>query len=215
MSDLPPIKILPFPESQYFKEAKGKKQIIIHHTASGRGSDGDYKHWLNTPERIATCIIINEDGTCVQLFNSTYWGHHIGLKHANNKKLNEESVAVELDSWGGLTYDQKTKQYKSYTGQVVPTDQVIEYPKSYRGYRFFQRYTAEQIESLRKLLIYWHETYDIDISYNEDMWDVSQRAIEGEEGVWSHGSFRKDKSDCHPQPELIEMLKNLENGKAK
>ena len=41
------------------------------------------------------------------------------------------------------------------------------------------------------------------------MWDISDKALAGEAGVWTHVSFRTDKSDCHPQPELIQMLKSL------
>jgi len=43
------------------------------------------------------------------------------------------------------------------------------------------------------------------------MWDVSQRALSGEPGIWTHVSYRQKpgKTDCHPQPELIEMLKTI------
>ena len=41
------------------------------------------------------------------------------------------------------------------------------------------------------------------------MWEVSAEALKGKQGVWSHTSFRFDKSDIHPQPEIIEMLKSL------
>jgi hypothetical protein len=41
------------------------------------------------------------------------------------------------------------------------------------------------------------------------MFDVSKEALSGESGIWSHTSFRSDKSDIHPQGELIKMLKSL------
>lgn len=207
MNDLPIIAELAFPENQFYKEVHDKKQIVLHHTASGRGPDGDYRHWIGNPERIATCQIINHDGTCSQLFNSKYWGHHIGCQHANNRKLNEGSIAIEIDSWGGLTW--KDGKYYSYTGTVIPETNVIEYEKSFRGYRFFEKYTKEQIESVRKLLVHWGDVYKIPLTYNADMWDVSNNALSGKSGIWAHTSYRKDKSDIHPQPEVIEMLKNL------
>jgi hypothetical protein len=43
------------------------------------------------------------------------------------------------------------------------------------------------------------------------MFEFSSDAIDGKPGVWTHVSFRKDKSDCHPQPELIDMLKTIQN----
>ncbi len=62
---------------------------------------------------------------------------------------------------------------------------------------------------MRQLLVYWGERYEIPLTYNEDMWDVSDRALAGQDGVWSHTSYRSDKSDIHPQPEMIAMLKAL------
>ena len=39
--------------------------------------------------------------------------------------------------------------------------------------------------------------------------NISKNAMNGVPGVWTHTSYRNDKSDCHPQKELIEMLKRL------
>src|SRR6478609_3559996 len=141
MDNLPIINTLPFPESQFYQEICPKKQIVLHHTASGRGVTGDYKHWLDDPARVATCLIVDQDGTCNQLFKSEYWGHHLGTHLANNVALNKASIAIEIDSWGGLTYDEKDKVFKSYVGTIVPKENVIEYEKSYRGFRFYEKYT--------------------------------------------------------------------------
>ena len=45
--------------------------------------------------------------------------------------------------------------------------------------------------------------------YKKDMWDISRSALSGSPGIYTHVSYRKDKSDCHPQKDLIENLKNL------
>jgi hypothetical protein len=42
-----------------------------------------------------------------------------------------------------------------------------------------------------------------------DAFEVNQNALNGDHGVWSHSSVRKDKSDVSPQPELIAMLRTL------
>ena len=73
----------------------------------------------------------------------------------------------------------------------------------------FEKYTKSQIKTLAQLLIFWSKRYNIPLDYNEDMWGISNKALGGEPGVWAHVSYRKDKSDCHPQPELVEMLKSL------
>jgi hypothetical protein len=59
-------------------------------------------------------------------------------------------------------------------------------------------------------LVYWGKTYGIDLSYVEsDMWEVSNKALRGEAGVYTHNSYRKDKNDISPQPKMIAMLKSL------
>jgi N-acetyl-anhydromuramyl-L-alanine amidase AmpD len=224
-----------FPDNQYYRETTPKKQIVLHHTVSGRGVEGDVNWWLQTPERIATHIIINYDGTIYQNYSSYFWGHHLGIKasylknkgfndyNARNELLNKESIAVELDRWGGLIYnkntgkyhppyfDQKLNQWLPRNTNPINDNDVVILTKPYRGYRAFEKYTQEQIESLRKLLVYWGDRYNIPLNYNSAMWDVSIDALSGTPGIWSHSSYRHDKSDAFPQDELILMLNNLNN----
>ncbi len=93
---------------------------------------------------------------------------------------------------------------------IVPREEVIEYEMPYRGYVYYHRYTDEQVESLRKLLIYLTEVYDIPKGYNDDMFEVTSRALEGKPGIFSKASIRKDKFGLHPQPELIAALYKVE-----
>ena len=52
--------------------------------------------------------------------------------------------------------------------------------------------------------------FNIPVNYNEqDMWSVSRRALSGEPGLYTHNSYREDKTDVSPQPHLIEMARTL------
>ena len=55
----------------------------------------------------------------------------------------------------------------------------------------------------------WKDKYKIPLTYNEDIWDVTTRALKGESGLFTHCSVRYDKVDVYPHPKLIEMLKSL------
>jgi len=207
-----------FPEDQYYKVQTNKTQIVIHHTVSGQGVDGDISWWRSTADRVGTAIIIGWEGKMYQCFSTKYWAYHLGTHAANNKALNMGSIGVELDSWGALmksnnlwypaTWDKNLKKNIPNV-TVKPIKNVQEYPDGFKGYYGFEKYTDAQIESLRKILIFWYSRFDIPLTYNEDMWDLSQNALNGTPGVWTHVSYRDDKSDCHPQPELIKMLKSL------
>ena len=87
---------------------------------------------------------------------------------------------------------------------------VQHYPDGFRGFKYFEKYTDAQIRTLGELLLYWNKRYNIPLDYHNDMWRESYSAKIGHSGIWSHVSFRSNKSDCHPQPELIEMLKTIQ-----
>jgi len=207
-----------FPEDQYIREATDKKQIVIHHTVSGQGVNGDIAWWRSTADRVGTAIIVGWDGKIYQCFGSKYWAYHLGLKTANNKALNMGSIGIEIDAWGGLVrtnrqwypakWDKDLKKFVADT-RVAPIQNVQVYEQGFRGFYSFEKYTDAQIEAVRQLLVFWSERYKIPLEYKEDMWNISNKALAGESGVWTHVSFRTDKSDCHPQPELIKMLKSL------
>jgi len=216
--DLSEIISVDFPENQYIKEIADKKQIVIHHTVSGQGVDGDIAWWRQTVDRVGTAIIVGWDGKIYQCFSSKYWAYHLGLKTASNKELNMGSIGIEIDAWGALIrtnrlwypakWDADLKQFVANTA-VKPVQNVQVYEQGFKGFYGYEKYTDAQIEAVRKLLVFWNEKYGIPLTYNEDMWALSSKALSGQAGVWTHVSFREDKSDCHPQPELIQMLKSL------
>lgn len=226
MSILNKIKLVDFPLDQYYQTVYPKTQIYLHHTVSGEGAMGDINYWKSNREHVATCIVLQRDGVPYQLFSSKYYGYHLGLDVATftklklpYKDLDTTSIAVEIDSWGGLQQHTDGKWYPSkrdnVTKKLIPNtsikaiENVTLYPKGFRGFYAFESYTPEQIQSLKELLILWKERYKIPLTYNEDMWDISKKALSNTPGIWSHTSVRKDKSDVHPQPELITMLKSL------
>lgn len=217
--DLSEIIGVDFPSNQYMRNQMPKNQVVMHHTVSGPGVRGDISWWLSTAARIATSIIVARDGKIYQCFSSKYWAHHLGVKASNNKTLNKGSIGIEIDSWGGLVksklgdwhpakWDKIKKKFVADT-RVKPITKIVEFPDKYRGFYAFEKYTNKQIEAVLQLLIYWGKKYDIPLDYNENMWDVSNDALSGKSGVWTHVSFRKDKSDCYPDERLIKMLKSL------
>ena len=205
--DLKSIKTLDFPENQYYRAEHPKKQVVLHHSAGWDNSRNMFAGWAKDPARIATCIGICDDGTITQGFSSKFWGHHIGAKHPNNTSLNMQSIGIEICAWGPLK--KVNGKYYSWAGAEVPEEKVQVYAKPFKGSLYYEKYTEAEIESVRQLLVHWNKQFGIPLDYHADMWEVSERALSGKPGIWTHVSYRADKSDCHPQPELIEMLKSL------
>lgn len=215
-----------FSETQYFREQTKKNQITIHHTVSGTGVDGDVAWWLQGADRIATSFIIDREGNLHKCFGDDFWAWHLGCKaiHFANaglpyKKLDLNNIGIELDSWGALLQHTDGNFYPvSYaTGKAAPNlkckpvANIYEYcsTQKYRGSQHYERYTTAQLNTLRELLIYLQDKHKIPANYSSDIWNVCSRALRGDAGIFSHTSFRSDKSDCHPQVELIDVLKSL------
>jgi hypothetical protein len=226
--DLAKIEVVPFPDDQFFHEEMPKKQIVLHHTVSGDGVDGDIKTWEDDPTVVGTAIIVDRAGTPWQLFSSKYWAWHLGV---GKKALDSQSIGIEIDNWGWLIPGDGTiKQFgkrKNGTPKMIQTEfgryytyygypeavPLQHYPNKFRGYEYYEKYSDSQLKTVGELILFWHNKYGIPLDYNEDMWDVSPKALGGTPGIWTHCSYRpaSDKTDCHKQPELVELLKSLKN----
>jgi N-acetyl-anhydromuramyl-L-alanine amidase AmpD len=201
------LEFVPFSADQYVPESTDKKQIVLHHTVSDpTNSKGDIAWWLQSTERVATALTVQADGKAFQCFSSRLWAWHIG---AGNTDLERGSIGIELDNWGGLT-KKDDGLYNVYGNKMnIKDDELVYFPEAYRKYHYFQKYTEAQLDTVGELLLLWNQTYGIPLTYNEDMWDISEKALSGTPGIWAHVSYIKQKSDAFPQPELVEMLKSL------
>jgi N-acetyl-anhydromuramyl-L-alanine amidase AmpD len=202
-------------ETQYYQEEFPKKQIVLHHTVSNGNAKNVMAWWAKTPVKVGTAFIIDREGVIHQCFSSKHWAHHLGTKSKLNKQLNQQSIGIELCSWGALKRSPLKSGIKatftSSTGVVVPNNEVVELEKPFRGSIYFQKYTQKQLKSMQILVNYLCEMYSIPKDYNPDMWVLSKNALSGKSGIYTHTSFRKDKSDCVPQSDLIEVIKSLKN----
>lgn len=208
------MKITQVPFNDYYKEATNKTQIYLHHTAGTGTGDNVFSWWGKDKPRIATCIVVDRDGSIKQGFGSQFWAYHLGLPNSVFKEnglsylnLDKLSIGIELIAWGQLT--KKGEKFYSYTNKEIPAEEVTTLAKPHRGFKHYHSYTADQIQAVIDLLKLWEKRYGIDVSFNADIFDVTPRAFKGESGVFTHCSVRKDKVDVFPCPNLIEALKTL------
>lgn len=228
MSVLDEITMFPLQPSQYINEESVKTQIYLHHTASSSNPFSAIRWWQTTPERIGTSFVIGGppppktteswvDGQILQAFGSKKWAWHLGIdfkgvvktsQFKSNKELNKNSIGIEICNWGQL---KKTPDgFKTYTGKILPDSLVVEYPTPFRDYLYYEKYTNAQLEQTRKLLAFLCERWGIPKTFmGMQIFDLDTRAFTGTPGIFTHVSVRKDKNDCHPQKELVDMLKAI------
>lgn len=210
-------------EGEYLEGINKKKTIYLHHTAGGSRPDWVSSTWdrddkNGKPYKVATSYIIGRrassngdsafDGKVFRAFDDKYWAFHLGVSGTNGK-YDKSSIGIEVCNYGYCkVVDGK---FINYVNREVPANEVVDLGREFRGYRYWEKYTDEQIESLRKLLVYLIDKYDIEIEhgiYDWDWFDYDADKLEGN-GLRTHVQVRKDKTDMFPQKELIDMLNSL------
>jgi len=209
-------------DNEYVKTETKKDSIVFHHTAGGHNPIWTVNSWGNdTRGRIATAFTIGGrsitkpdaslDGLVVMAFEPKYWAWHLGVKGTNGR-LDKKSIGIEICNYGPITLGKDGKFY-NYVKKPMPENDVYDLGFVWRGYRYFHKYTNAQIDSLRHLLQWLSQDFQIDIKSKQpwsiDSFNVSETALKGGSGLWTHVNYRKNKTDCHPQPELIQMLNSL------
>ena len=202
--------------------------FFLHHTA---GWDNPYKTirgWNRDKRgRVATQYCIGgtnvkgntkHDGVVVECFPNNYLGWHLGK--VGKFAISKFSGGVELNNFGYLK--KKDGKYYTYVNTEVKPEYVCDLGYKFRGHQYWHAYSDKQIESLRLLLLHLKDIYPkMDLEnglpkllksgvHPKDAFEFNEDAYYARQfGLWTHTNVRKDKFDCFPQPELVEMLKNI------
>ena len=128
--------------------------------------------------------------------------------------MNKHTVGIELCNFGYLDSD-----FCTYVGTEAHKSQVVSLADKFRGFNLWHKYSDLQLKNLKKLLLYISSRDSIDLSIGLIQWvkqdgakgfEFKQSAYEGKvKGLLTHTNVRKDKFDCSPQPELIDMLLSI------
>ena len=203
--------------------------FFIHHTAGWDNPFNTVSNWNRDKRgRVATQYCIGGtnvkgngskyDGVVVECFPNNYLGWHLGK--VGNFKISKLSGGVELNNFGYLT--KKGDKYYTYVNTEVKPEFVCDLGYKFRGFQYWHAYSNKQIESLRLLILHLKDIYPkMDLVnglpkllkegvHPKDAFEFNSDAYNAKQfGLWTHTNVRKDKFDCFPQPELVEMLKNL------
>ncbi len=220
-------EILYLDKDEYYSGPNKPEYLFLHHTAGGHDPYATVKMWNDdTRGKIATEFVIGGlsingkvtkfDGVVVKCMPDGAYANHLGKNGSQSMHVN--SVGIEVCNFGPLT--KVGNVYKTYTGAIVPENQVSDLGFEFRGYRYYHKYTKAQIEALKDLILFIQERNGINIKKGLIEWlnngdaksafEYKDDAFNGKvKGMLTHTNTRPDKSDMSPQPELITMLKSL------
>ena len=211
------------PSEEYLNGNYKNEYIILHHTAGGANPRAVVDGWKkDCIGKVATEFVIGGqncktgntkyDGQIVRAFPEGCQGYHIGK--SGSSYMNTHAVGIEICNFGYL------KDGKTYTGTLADQSQIITLDSPFRGFSQWHKYSDEQINSVRDLLLYISNRDNIDLHeglyrwINEDgvmkAFDFHEDAYDGKvKGLLTHTNIRKDKFDCSPQPNLVDMIMSL------
>lgn len=213
-------------EKFFYKERSKKNTIWITNTLSNLTPPDYIKTWNQINARDKNGILKEErlkssthyiiggkynkneiwEGKVIKNFDDNYWSYHSPLT-TTTKRINQMSISIEISNLGPL-HRIKDKFYTK-SGLLLDESEVIEL--DFRGYKYWNKYTKKQIESLRKLLIFLSEKYDIDFDkdiYDEN-WFEYHKKWNSVGGLRTDSQLSYSRTGIFPQKEIIEMLKNL------
>lgn len=223
------------PKGQYIDQKTKKRAIFLHFTAGWDNPYNVVNDWaLDKRGPIGTHFVIGGenaqtlstkyDGEIVQaLPNFDVYAWHLGI---GNVPLHRESIGIEICNFGPLTL-KNGKFYNAYKREVN-ANCVFDLGKDFRGHRYYQRFTELQLQSVKTLVLKLANELDIDVRTgtqeflkNVDPFvafdfNANVRNDNIKTGLFLHTQVSPknkfghyEKWDCPPQPELIELIKQL------
>jgi hypothetical protein len=211
------------PKGEYLNGNYKNDYIILHHTAGGANPRNVVDGWKkDCIGKVATEFVVGGqncktgnvkyDGQIVRAFPEGCQGYHIGSSGSSH--MNTHSVGIEMCNFGYI------KDGKTYTGTIADSNQIVSLDSPFRGFSQWHKYSDEQINAVRDLLLYISNRDNIDLHEGLYRWineegvmkafDFHMDAYEGNiKGLLTHTNIRKDKFDCSPQPNLVDMIMTL------
>lgn len=211
------------PSEEYLNGNYKNEYIILHHTAGGANPRAVVDGWKkDCIGKVATEFVVGGqncktgntkyDGQIVRAFPEGCQGYHIGS--SGSSYMNTHAVGIEICNFGYI------KDGKTYTGTIADSNQIVSLDSPFRGFSQWHKYSDEQINAVRDLLLYISNRDNIDLHeglyrwINEDgamkAFDFHEDAYDGKvKGLLTHTNIRKDKFDCSPQPNLVDMIMSL------
>lgn len=169
---------------EYFLQDFKKSIIYLHHTEGGHRPDFTVNAWNKDKysngllRKIATSFVIGGkstrdgdtswDGVCVRCFPESKWAWHLGAINTNGM-YDKISIGIEICNYGYLVKS-KSGKFMTYVNSVVPEDQVIELDKPFKGFKYYHKYTNKQLDTLRELLVYLGNKFDINLKLGLQEW---------------------------------------------
>jgi len=186
----------PLMSKNFVKRVTDKSRIMLVNTFNtGMNHYVGWNTRLGGKYKSTTAYTVDKDGSVYEHFDPAYYGEIL------NRKIDDTLIVISVVNLGFLTLDKETNEYVTWLGDIY-NGEVVE--RRWRGHRFWEPYTEEQMESVVELLEYLCEEHTIGnnvVSHNTTI-----DAPNTFSGIMCRSNFDKHYSDLSPAWDF-ELLK--------
>jgi hypothetical protein len=212
------------PKGEYVEKRYNNRYCFLHHTAGRENPFRVIDSWgRDNRGRVGTEFVLggqshtsgsrDYDGVMVQAFPEGNHAWHLGK--TGSGIMNKASVGLEICSMGYLDNDLKT-----YVGSKCLSSQACKLIEPFKDKVYWHKYSDRQLEEIEKWINYIGERDKIDMRIGLKQWvkkygpvkafGFQEDAYYGKvEGLLTHTNVRKDKSDCYPDPGLVDVIMSI------
>lgn len=190
------LKTLRMEAKDFIPAVTSKDLIILHHTVGG-SAKSTIDYWKTDEQRIGTAYVVERDGSVYEAFDPKYWAFHLGLKGTDGA-VDKRSIGIEIASEGGLIErEEKLYCFGVVSERTLFKQEFYDHGMPWRGFRFFDSYSKEQINSITELINDLCLRFKIPKQTPANHFDANDSYREFK-GILGHHHLRPDKSDVHP-----------------
>ena len=224
-------EFIPLTAGNYVSEVVGKIGVCIHHTVSDGNPESVVHQWnVDSRGAVGTHFVIGRkmdngntehDGKIIQCMDlETQWAYHLatnrmGFSSTHNRNANKYYVGIELCSWGCLD-KRGGKYYILGTDREIPAEEVEVLDDPWRTYKYWHKYTLNQMHALRSLLLALNgqaglnlDSRPYDPPVNWQWFNLDWEAMAMRRKITIHSNFEYGKYDACPSTEMAAMLRSL------
>lgn len=194
-------KTYPLTENNFYKEKYDKTQIIVGHTY--RKDMLHYGSWVNrlngNYKKTAT-FTIDKEGKTYQHYDPIYYSTFI------DKDQDKASISIVLENVGWYKKDVMIDRYVDWLGHNYKKDPNEVMMKKWRNHLYWDKYTKEQMDSLKSLIIKLCEEYNIPKDFIGN--NVYDENVDLFKGITFRSNYYQEVTDVNPTFDM-ELLKKL------
>jgi N-acetyl-anhydromuramyl-L-alanine amidase AmpD len=177
-------------KKNYYSSRYKKKQIILadslrkesyHIKRLYKKENGNTKKWCT--------FTVSREGQIYQHYNPIFYSDFFG-----DKEIDKHSISIVLENMSMVYYDVANESYVNSLNEVCPIELV--YEKPWKGCRYWEEYTNEQVDAVVELCDYLCDKYHIEkdtIGYNN--YDPDSHLFCG---VITRSNINQDYTDVNP-----------------